>query len=185
MIQAAFYRYYDIIFNPPRSAINKHRNKNRASKSPLKSVNGQLPGLEVFLTGNCEAWPYFDMDEQYTLEIATNEYPLQARLTATTVWGVLRGLETFSQLVYYDKGNDMFLVNGTYIVDFPRFSHRGILIDTSRHFVPLHVIQENLDAMAYNKMNVLHWHIVDDQSFPYQSKKFPAMSEQVSCAFRD
>ena len=68
------------------------------------------------------------------------------------------------------------LINETSIWDSPRFRHRGLLIDTARHFLPVSIIKSQIDAMEMSKLNVLHWHIVDDQSFPYQSEQLPELS---------
>ncbi|ESN98073.1 hypothetical protein HELRODRAFT_139996, partial [Helobdella robusta] len=99
-------------------------------------------------------------------------------LSAMEVWGILRGLETFSQLVYQKEGDYMqYWINKTYVKDYPRFKHRGVLLDTSRHYLSLQTILENLESMANNKLNVFHWHIVDDQSFPFQSKTYPNLTK--------
>lgn len=59
----------------------------------------------------------------------------RASLFAGTVYGAIRGLETFSQLV--NKIGDAYFINQTKIIDFPRFAYRGVMIDTSRHYLPL------------------------------------------------
>lgn len=69
------------------------------------------------------------------------------------------------------------------IFDKPRFPVRGIMIDTSRHFLSLNVIKRQLEIMSMNKLNVLHWHLVDSESFPYTSAKFPELHGVVSTRF--
>lgn len=110
------------------------------------------------------------------MKINSPDEPGRARIIAFSVWGILRGLETLSQLVHttMEYGEAVqYVINGTQIMDSPRFTHRGVLIDTSRHYIAMSVIKDNLDLMEMNKYNVFHWHITDDPSFPYVSKKFP------------
>ncbi|CAH1253026.1 HEXA [Branchiostoma lanceolatum] len=162
IVDQAFRRYYDLIFVV-----------DGVKKAPVVSKDmSELTELQIMVKEPCTGvYPSLESSENYTLTVAA---PM-GTLVADSAWGVLRGLETFSQLVYRtDDG--MIIINKTTVDDFPRFAHRGILLDTSRHFIPIKYIKQNLDAMAYNKFNVFHWHIVDDPSFPYQSVAFPDLS---------
>lgn len=139
---------------------------------------GQLSTVDIWLMNSCAAedLPHPDMDEHYQIKIDSPDQPGKARIIATTVWGMMRGVESFTHLLVEASEQGLYRVNSTQIMDFPRFSHRGFLIDTSRHFLPVSHIKLFLDALAINKFNVLHWHIVDDPSFPYYSAIFPGLS---------
>jgi hexosaminidase len=113
-------------------------------------------------------------DESYHLEVS----PTQVRLTAANPLGVLHGLQTFLQLVRITPQG--FSVPAVTIDDSPRFPWRGLLIDVSRHFIPIPVIERNLDGMEAVKLNVFHWHLSDDQGFRVESKKFPLLQEKGS-----
>ncbi|XP_011371137.1 beta-hexosaminidase subunit beta [Pteropus vampyrus] len=167
LLQEAFRRYYEYIFG-------FYQWHHRPAKFHTETDLQQLL-VSVVLDSECDTYPNISSDESYTLLV---KGPV-AFLKANRVWGVLRGLETFSQLIYQDS-NGAFSINESNISDSPRFPHRGILIDTARHYLPVKSILQTLDAMAFNKFNVLHWHIVDDQSFPYQSITFPELSNKVS-----
>jgi hexosaminidase len=110
-------------------------------------------------------------DESYRLEVT----PQQARLSAKNPLGILRGLETFLQLV--EPGAKSFVVPSVVIEDQPRFPWRGLHLDVSRHWMPLEVVKRNLDGMAAVKLNVFHWHLSDDQGFRIESKRFPKLQE--------
>nr|XP_025839501.1 beta-hexosaminidase subunit beta [Vulpes vulpes] len=159
--------YHGYIFNLDKS---QHGPAKHNSAVELKQLL-----VSVVLDSECDLYPNVTSDESYSLVVKA---PV-AFLKANRVWGALRGLETFSQLIYQDSYGT-FTINECNIIDSPRFPHRGILIDTARHFLPIKSILKTLDAMAFNKFNVLHWHIVDDQSFPYQSVTFPELSNKGS-----
>jgi hexosaminidase len=113
-------------------------------------------------------------DESYTLDVSAT----RATLRAPTTVGVIRGIETFLQLL--DGDREGFYLPVVAIRDAPRFPWRGILIDVGRHFEPIGVIQRNLDAMAAVKLNVLHWHLSEDQGFRVESRRFPRLHEMGS-----
>jgi hexosaminidase len=118
--------------------------------------------------------PALGDDESYTLDVTRQNATLKANLPV----GVLRGLETLLQLVEADPQG--FYLPAVSVSDKPRFPWRGLHIDTARHFQPVEVIKRNLDAMAVVKLNVFHWHVVDDQGFRIESKKFPKLHEMGS-----
>ena len=64
------------------------------------------------------------------------------------------------------------------IDDEPRFPHRGLLIDSSRNFLPVPALLRTIEAMAMSKLNVLHWHIVDAPSFPLLLPSAPTLAQR-------
>ncbi|XP_064609304.1 beta-hexosaminidase subunit alpha-like [Liolophura sinensis] len=180
ILQAAFSRYRFLTFPSLGSETRWETPDNTLRFKPHRGpqVGGSvLNSLSVELSENCDGMIYPSMDSDESYELSINDQG--AKLTAKSIWGALRGLETFSQLVWEDDFQ-VYRVNKSMTRDFPRFSHRGTLIDTSRHYVSVRKIKEHLDAMAQNKMNVFHWHIVDDQAFPYESYTYPSLSQKAA-----
>ena len=64
------------------------------------------------------------------------------------------------------------------VEDEPDFLWRGLMIDTSRHFLSVKTIQHAIDGMLYSKLNILHWHLVDEDSFPLYVPEVPELSEE-------
>ena len=116
-------------------------------------------------------------NESYRLIVT----PERIELTAETDIGAIRGLETILQLVAADSIS--YFLPAVTIDDAPRFPWRGLLIDAGRHFMPVDVIKRNLDGMAAVKMNVLHWHLTEDQGFRVECKTYPKLHELGSDGF--
>ena len=139
------------------------------------SSNGGISSLNIHVDDLDESHPQLGVDESYNLDVTSSE----ATLKSKTVWGALRGLETFSQIVSFDFEDETYYIPSTPISidDAPRFPHRGLMIDSARHFETLQAIKSIIDSLTYAKLNTLHWHMVDTQSFPFQSKAYPNLWE--------
>jgi hexosaminidase len=148
----------------------------RETGLPLRYSPGEKanPTLTIHADHDREKVQKLGEDESYELTIAGSG----ANLSAPNPLGILHGLQTFLQLVRITTNG--FAAPVVTIKDQPRFAWRGLLIDVSRHFMPLEVMERNIDGMAAVKLNVLHWHLSDDQGFRVESKKFPKLHEMGS-----
>lgn len=109
-------------------------------------------------------------DESYEIIIDTST---SIQINSQTIWGAMYGLETLSQLI---EPNNIIRHTPIHIQDIPRYPWRGFLLDTTNHFLSKNVILKLIDGLASMKLNVLHWHLVDSYSFPYQSDELPELS---------
>ena len=138
--------------------------------APVPPAPADARRLSIDCAGG-PAYPTLGEDESYTLEVSDNA----AHLTAAMAEGAIHGLATFAQLIL--PGPDGFEVSGVRVEDRPRFPWRGLMIDSCRHWMPLEMVKRNLDAMAAVKLNVLHWHLSEDEAFRVESKRFPRLQQ--------
>jgi hexosaminidase len=139
----------------------------------IKQLN-EFPEAELQINCLRKGKVGLNEDESYHLSVQSNSI----QINATTDLGTLHALETLSQLLQNNGTSFSFpLIE---IEDNPRFQWRGLMIDASRHFQPVDVIKRNLDGMAAMKMNVFHWHLVDDQGWRIEIKKYPKLTELAS-----
>ncbi len=141
---------------------------------PTDLRSGTAAKLVIHCKTASPAIPRLGQDESYSLEVNST----QATLSANETVGVIRGLETFLQLL--DSDANGYFLPAVSIHDRPRFAWRGLHIDAGRHFQPVEVIKRTLDGMAAVKMNVLHWHLTEDQGFRIESRKYPKLAQMGS-----
>ena len=144
-------------------------NDRRPDRGP--SMATPCAKLTVDVAELAEDGPHQGDDESYTLTVTSHN----ATLASKTVWGALRGLETLAQLLAVGTGSGLYFVDTQRITDAPQYSYRGLMVDTARHFLPVPLLLATLDGMAIEKLNVLHWHAVDDESFPMPVPTLPEL----------
>lgn len=99
--------------------------------------------------------------------------------------GIINGLASLQSISYVDKDSEFlqwlgatntYFVPACRIVDYPQFAWRGLLLDASRHFFTVAETKNFIDLMYRYKLNVLHWHLTDDQGWRIEIKKYPALT---------
>ena len=131
-----------------------------------------LPSLDVILEQASS-----DADQE-RYEIFESDRSLSG--TVRSFRGFLWMLETFAQLVSFSADGSYWVPQNVSVSDWPRFAHRGLMIDSARHFLSVDSIKAVLDSMPASKLNVLHWHLTDAQSFPLFVTRAPFLSQSGS-----
>jgi len=117
--------------------------------------------------------------EEYRLSVAKS----RVTLTAATPEGLFRGIQTLRQLLPPQAEGSTTATDVDWVMpcvditDYPRFEWRGMHLDVSRHFFDVEFIKRYIDILALHKLNVFHWHLVDDQGWRIEIKKYPLLTE--------
>ncbi len=153
--------------------VNRHTNWNLAVE--LVSESNSADAIQIVLDPTLDSG-----SESYQLEISDNSI----LLSAAALPGLFYGCQTFRQLLPYDssavemtRAAGFLNLPGMTIDDAPRFAWRGMMLDVSRHFFPKEFIKELIDYLSYHKLNMFHWHLVDDQGWRIEIKKYPRLTE--------
>lgn len=145
-------------------------------------AESMLSGCDVQVSTNSTALTA-ETDESYELSVPDGSSQSRAKLSACTVFGAMRGLETFVAL--WSISDQIrpyktplvpccsFSAAPLSVKDAPRFPHRGLMVDTGRHFLPVSILIDHLEAMSAARLNVFHWHITDTQSWPLELHSLP------------
>ena len=98
------------------------------------------------------------------------------RVTARDEAGLFYGAITAWQLMTPAQGSGEVRVAGVHVRDEPRFAWRGLMLDSARHFWTTDEVRTLIDQMAQHKLNVVHWHLTDDQGWRIEIKKYPELT---------
>jgi len=110
--------------------------------------------------------------ESYDLSVGDG----RVTITASTDAGLLYGAASLWQLMTPDAGRGPVTLQAVAIHDAPRFAWRGLMLDSARHYQSPAFIKKLIDVMALHKLNVLHWHLTDDQAWRLEIKKYPRLT---------
>ena len=113
--------------------------------------------------------------EKDSYKITVNEDNIN--ITSSEASSLFYAIQTLRKSLPFDAKGENIAMPATEIYDYPRFGHRGMMLDVSRHIFPLDSIKEYIDLMALHNMNKFHLHLTDDQGWRIEIKKYPKLTE--------
>ena len=158
-------KFYTNLSAESRQALTDYLEGTSLSSVPFAESATGNNGIELNL---CDS-SIVTGNEAYRIEIVKKG----VRLSANTETGIFYGLQTLLHLL--NNGDNKTLPALT-INDSPRFPYRGLHLDVSRHFFDKEFVKKQLNAMAYFKMNRLHWHLTDGAGWRIEIKKYPRLT---------
>eukprot|EP01094_Clydonella_sp_ATCC50884_P010127 TRINITY_DN1968_c0_g1_i1.p1 TRINITY_DN1968_c0_g1~~TRINITY_DN1968_c0_g1_i1.p1 ORF type:complete len:548 (+),score=159.09 TRINITY_DN1968_c0_g1_i1:50-1693(+) len=174
------------------AAISRYYNASTAASAPSlffpftgsAAPPGSSPTVSVLAIGVVSSSESLQLgtDESYSLTVPASGGTATAQ--ANTIFGAMRALESFSQLIDFDTTSLTYSIDvaPVSVNDAPRFSWRGVLIDTARHYLNVPTIKRAIEALSYSKFNTLHWHAVDAESFPVEVDAYPELANKGAYA---
>ncbi|KAF2827446.1 hypothetical protein CC86DRAFT_291074 [Ophiobolus disseminans] len=166
-------------FQPFPTATAGSKRKSKRQYAAPGNCTGSIKTVKIDVA-NKNAELQHGVDESYTLDIASGSDTI--KISAKTVYGALHALTTLQQIVINDGKDGLLIEQPVAIEDKPLFPVRGIMIDSGRNYISRKKFYEQIDGMALSKLNVLHWHLVDNQAWPIEIKAYPDMTEDAYSA---
>lgn len=141
--------------------------ENRGAGKAKRNIALQINGNKVAQLG----------EEGYELVVKPEAIVISANAPA----GIFYGMQSLLQLLPPGaKGGAVALAACT-VTDYPRFGWRGLMLDVSRNFFTVDEVKQYIDLMAQYKLNVLHWHLTDDNGWRIEIKSLPKLTEIGAC----
>ncbi|EZF74912.1 hypothetical protein H105_03469 [Trichophyton soudanense CBS 452.61] len=155
---------------PGQASKPKEKRQNAPHGAMIRRVSVKVTDVNAKLAHK--------VDEFYSLTVSARSETIE--IEAKTPWGARHAFTTLQQIVVYDDKTRQFYIERPFTIsEGPQYPIRGILLDSGRNFISPSKIKEQIDAMALSKLNVLHWHITDTQSWPLEVKTYPKMTEDA------
>jgi hexosaminidase len=158
--------------------INSNDKELKSLAALLKDNLHKRSGINVFIRkGRANNGIFLEVNKKSSISPEGYELTITnktIRLSSKSCTGIFYGIQTLNEILRKDS---VLYFPGCKVIDYPKYSYRGFMLDASRHFQSIQFVKKILDMMAQLKLNTFHWHLTDDEGWRIESKKYPSLNE--------